>query len=161
MIENLPIKIDESGRIVIPAKIRRKFNIVPGSILYLQEKRGSLYFYKEKEVSKYKKLIYNLKFLEREYHFGIILTDENVVRYTSEKYKKLLNQKISNNLKERLKQESILKATKTKITTEFTLRTIHYYCVITIPEYTKFILFISCDSSEYEKKAYLACHLFK
>lgn len=47
MIENLPVKIDEAGRIVVPTKIRKKYNIQKNDLLILKTNENSFQLIKD------------------------------------------------------------------------------------------------------------------
>ena len=65
MIENLPVKVDDVGRIVIPKKIRKKFNIDPNDYLLLTTTNHEIIMKKENIDLKYKNLLEKLKYINK------------------------------------------------------------------------------------------------
>lgn len=79
MIENLPIKIDSVGRIVIPTKVRELYNIKKDSILYIEEYKNEIILIKDTK----DEIIKKLKKLEK-HGLSFILKEQNKTLYTSE-----------------------------------------------------------------------------
>lgn len=79
MIENLPIKIDSVGRIVIPTKVRELYNIKKDSILYIEEDKNEIILIKDTK----DEIIKKLKKLEK-HGLSFILKEQNKTLYTSE-----------------------------------------------------------------------------
>ena len=52
MIENLPLKIDEVGRVVIPKKVRIKYELKKDSFLLLKPQEKSILFIKQNKENK-------------------------------------------------------------------------------------------------------------
>ncbi len=110
MIENMQIKVDASGRILIPKKVRDIFDINKDDIFLLTTFDDGFKLVKEKGLEKYNEVISKIKKIEIEYNFDIILTDYEKVIYTSDKYKNIIGKKLDNNFK--LKDLSLKKDIK-------------------------------------------------
>ena len=76
MIENLPIKIDEVGRIVIPQKVRKKYDIKKGCIFSLILNEKSILLTKQNNDTEFNKLLAKIHKIEKLYNFDIILADK-------------------------------------------------------------------------------------
>ena len=70
MIENLPVKVDDVGRIVIPKKIRKRFAIKTNDYLLLTATLKEIIIKKEDNDIKYKKLLTKLEEVSSTFSFN-------------------------------------------------------------------------------------------
>lgn len=87
MIKNLPIKVDEVGRVVIPKKIRNIWNINNKDYLYLTFKNDNILISKQSSDSNLDKLIKKVRVIENLFKVSVVIAESNKVVWTSEKYK--------------------------------------------------------------------------
>lgn len=149
MIENLPIKIDDLGRIVIPKKVRRIMNIKRNDRVLLSLKDDELILKLDKETEKYQKLEKKLLKIKDQYKFDIILTNEEKIIFTTKKYKEIRNNKYLKNIL----TEKINISRDTKLTKNFILKEEHCYGLIPLDNYKHGILIIVLNNSENKEKA--------
>ena len=73
MVENYPIKIDESGRIVIPGKVRNMYNITKGTILKIKPEKEKIKVtkYSSINIESIKQKLINLENLHPEIKFSL------------------------------------------------------------------------------------------
>ena len=95
----MQIKVDASGRILIPKKVRDRFDINEDDIFLLTTFDDGFKLVKEKSLEKYNEVISKIKKVEIGYNFDIILTDYEKVIYASDKYKNIVGKKLDNNFK--------------------------------------------------------------
>ena len=86
MIKNLPIKMDEVGRVVIPKKIRNIWNINNKDYLYLTFKNDNILISKQSSDSSLDKLIKKVRVIENIFKVSVVIAESNKVVWTSEKY---------------------------------------------------------------------------
>ena len=83
MVENYPIKIDESGRILIPAKVRNIHNIKEGTLLEISTCKNAISIKKHDDITK-ESLVEKLKKLECIYsEIAFLVSVNNKVYYQS------------------------------------------------------------------------------
>ena len=86
MIENFPVKIDNTGRIVIPKRVREKYDINVGTILSIIDNDDSLILKKVSNMEK--NIIVKLEQIEKIYpNIRLLLTDNEKVIYKSNSIK--------------------------------------------------------------------------
>ena len=86
MIENFPVKIDNTGRIVIPKQVREKYDINVGTILSIIDNDDSLILKKVSNMEK--NIIVKLEQIEKIYpNIRLLLTDNEKVIYKSNSIK--------------------------------------------------------------------------
>lgn len=138
MIENLPIKVDDVGRIVIPKKVRKELNININDILLLSTNNEKIELTK-KENEEEKNLLKKVKNIYKQTNLNIFLLKENKTIYSSKK-EKLLKEKQDNGYKYKTKNPYI-------------------YCEIKLNNYTKYELLITYENKEEENLASLICEI--
>lgn len=139
MVEKTQIKIDDSGRIVLPKLVRNKFSLEKNEYLTLETDEEKIILKKNKVQEKYKNIINKLDYINKKYNLSLIMMDNNEIIYTTEDYKKLLHKKRYKNLtiSNKLNYKENTTISKTDI-----LDKEHFYFEITIDPYTKAYLFI-------------------
>lgn len=142
MIENLPVKVDDVGRIVIPKKIRKKFNIDPNDYLLLTTTNHEIIMKKENTDLKYKNLLEKLKYINKTFNFDIIMINNRTISYTTENYSYLRKLKTTKELKEKVLKKNIIFAKNTNLTKGINLQKSHCYGTIYIENYSNIIVFI-------------------
>lgn len=157
MIENLPIKIDEVGRIVIPQKVRKKYDIKKGCIFSLILNEKSILLTKQNNDTEFNKLLAKIHKIEKLYNFDIILADKEKVLYASKKYKDLMKEKVTLEIKKIIKEER--KNEEFNLTKSFSLTEPYYYSLINFNNYTKYLFIILYKKVETKKIASLICKL--
>lgn len=86
MIKNLPIKMDEVGRVVIPKKIRNIWNINNKDYLYLTFKNDNILISKQSSDSNLDKLIKKIRVIENLFKVSVVIVENNKLVWTSENY---------------------------------------------------------------------------
>lgn len=157
MIENLPIKIDEVGRIVIPQKVRKKYDIKKGCIFSLILNEKSILLTKQNNDTEFNKLLAKIHKIEKLYNFDIILADKEKVLYASKKYKDLMKEKVTLEIKKIIKEER--ENEEFNLTKSFSLTEPYYYSLINFNNYTKYLFIILYKKVETKKIASLICKL--
>lgn len=157
MIENLPIKIDEVGRIVIPQKVRKKYDIKKGCIFSLILNEKSILLTKQNNDTEFNKLLAKIHKIEKLYNFDIILADKEKVLYASKKYKDLMKEKVTLEIKKIIKEER--ENEEFNLTKSFSLTDPYYYSLINFNNYTKYLFIILYKKVETKKIASLICKL--
>ena len=157
MIENLPIKIDEVGRIVIPQKVRKKYDIKKGCIFSLILNEKSILLTKQNNDTEFNKLLAKIHKIEKLYNFDIILADKEKVLYASKKYKDLMKEKVTLEIKKIIKEER--ENEEYNLTKSFSLTDPYYYSLINFNNYTKYLFIILYKKVETKKIASLICKL--
>ncbi len=142
MIENLPVKVDDVGRIVIPKKIRKKFNIDPNDYLLLTTTNHEIIMKKENTDLKYKNLLEKLKYINKTFNFDIIMINNRTISYTTENYSYLRKLKTAKELEEKVLKKNIIFAKNTNLTKGINLQKSHCYGTIYIENYSNIIVFI-------------------
>ena len=157
MIENLPIKIDEVGRIVIPQKVRKKYDIKKGCIFSLILNEKSILLTKQNNDTEFNKLLAKIHKIEKLYNFDIILADKEKVLYASKIYKDLMKEKVTLEIKKIIKAER--ENEEFNLTKSFSLTDPYYYSLINFNNYTKYLFIILYKKVETKKIASLICKL--
>ena len=157
IIENLPIKIDEVGRIVIPQKVRKKYDIKKGCIFSLILNEKSILLTKQNNDTEFNKLLAKIHKIEKLYNFDIILADKEKVLYASKKYKDLMKEKVTLEIKKIIKEER--ENEEFNLTKSFSLTDPYYYSLINFNNYTKYLFIILYKKVETKKIASLICKL--
>lgn len=142
MIENLPVKVDDVGRIVIPKKIRKKFNIDPNDYLLLTTTNHEIIMKKETNDLKYKNLIEKLKYINKTFNFDIIMINNRTISYTTENYFYLEKLKTAKELEEKTLKNNIIFAKNTNLTKGISLQKPHYYGAVYLENYSSILVFI-------------------
>lgn len=142
MIENLPVKVDDVGRIVIPKKIRKKFNIETNDYLLLTTTNHEIIMKKENTDLKYKNLLEKLKYINKTFNFDIIMINNRTISYTTENYSYLRKLKTTKELEEKALKKNIIFAKNTNLTKGINLQKSHCYGTIYIENYSNIIVFI-------------------
>lgn len=156
MIENISIKVDDVGRIVIPKKVRKELDINIDDILLLSVKNNKIEMEKRDNNYKLERLINKLQNLTEDHNLDIILTDNIKVIFSN--IIKLNEQKININKKE-FEINRVIKINKTPLTKEFEITQPHYYCCFYLNIYTRYNLFVIYKTKKDEKLAKTICEL--
>lgn len=159
VIENLPVKIDEVGRVVIPQKVRKKYDIKKDCTLSLSLEKESVIFTKQDSNEEFNKLLEKFHKIENLYNFDILLANQDKILYTSKKYENLKDQKPSNEVKKIILKKGTKQKSTLNITEEFTLAESHYYSLINFNNYTNYLLIIIYKDENLKKIASLICKL--
>lgn len=156
MIENISVKVDDVGRIVIPKKIRKELDININDILMLSVNDKKIEMEKRKESNKLESLIKKLETLTREYYIDIILT--NNIKVVFSNIESLKDKKVCKDIK-KIKTKKVIKENKTILTSDFNINTPHYYCSFYLDIYTKYNLFVIYKKEKNENLAKTICEL--
>lgn len=84
MVEKTQIKIDDSGRIVLPKLVRNKFSLEKNEYLTLETDEEKIILKKNKVQEKYKNIINKLDYINKKYNLSLIMMDNNEIIYTTE-----------------------------------------------------------------------------
>lgn len=140
MIENLPVKVDDVGRIVIPKKIRKRFAIKTNDYLLLTATLKEIIIKKEDNDIKYKKLLTKLEEVSSTFSFDIIVVKNDIVTYTTSSYNSFKNQKIAKSFEKSPKE--IVFSKSTLLLENIYLQTPHCYCAISLESYSEVLIFL-------------------
>lgn len=157
MIENLPIKIDEVGRIVIPQKVRRKYDIKKGCVLSLILYEKGILLTKQNKETEFNKILAKIHKIEELYNFDIILTDKEKVLYASKKYKDLMEKRVATEVQKKIEEEK--ESSEINLNKSFSISNPHYYSFIYSNNYTKYLFIIFYKDNELKKIVSLICNL--
>lgn len=156
MIENISVKVDDVGRIVIPKKVRKELNINIDDILLLSVKNQKIEMVKRYNSNEIEKLIKKLKLLNEEYDFCTVVTNNEKIVYSN--IDDLKDKKVHKDIK-KIEVNTISKQEKTILTEDYIINKPHYYCSFYLDIYTKYNLFIICKTKTEEKYAELICKM--
>ena len=154
MIENISVKVDDVGRVVIPKKVRKELNINIDDILLLSVKNNKIEMEKRENNDKLELLIRKLELLIKDYKIDIVLTNNSKVVFTN--IEGLEDQKVHNNIK-KTEINKFMKSDKTLLTNDYSINTSHYYCSFYLNVYTKYNLFLIYKRSNDEKIVKAIC----
>ncbi|MGN0993101.1 MAG: hypothetical protein ACI4PE_04205 [Bacilli bacterium] len=156
MIENLPLKTDEVGRVVIPKKIRIKYEIKKDSFLLLKPEEKSILFIKQNKENKISNLISKLAKIESIYKLDFMILNQEKIIYASKKLKfsKKSNEEIKKLFTE-LEKNQRIDVEKLIFTPNS-----YYYSLINFDDYTKYLFIIFYKDEKLKKIASLICDLF-
>lgn len=156
MIENLPLKIDEVGRVVIPKKIRIKYEIKKDSFLLLKPLEKGILFIKQNKENKISNLISKLDKIESIYKLDFMILNQEKIIYASKKLKfsKKSNEEIKKLFTE-LEKNQRIDVEKLIFTPNS-----YYYSLINFDDYTKYLFIIFYKDEKLKKIASLICDLF-
>ena len=125
---NVPVKIDNVGRMVIPSKARNMFDISADDILTLTCRDSDMFFEKNNFDIWQEKLINKIKSLE-EYALSFKIANDKEFIYETNSLNKLSKEDINNAISSSFNKDSC------------------YYSVLLFDSYTKIIVFIFYDES--------------
>lgn len=77
------VRVDETGRVIIPKKVRNRYGMEADDVLLLNTGSNGFSLKKECMSSKYRSLIRCVKFLENKYNVRVVITDSRKVVYES------------------------------------------------------------------------------
>lgn len=159
-MNDILIKVDEAGRIIIPLKIRKKYKINKSDTLLLTTIPNGFKLEKEDFFSKYEEFLSKIKLIEKNFNLDFIITDNEKVIYTTLKYKNLQETKISDELKQVLNNDFNDHSKRIVVKNSFMLNSLFYYKVLNLNSYTKGIAII-IFSLENKKEAQLVKELLE
>lgn len=156
MIENLPLKIDEVGRVVIPKKVRIKYELKKDSFLLLKPQEKSILFIKQNKENKISNLINKLSKIEIIYEFDFIVLNQEEIIYVSK------NIKFFEQNHEEIKElfTEIEKTNKLDVKSLVFPSDSYYYSLINFDDYTKYLFIVFYKDEKNKKIASLICDLF-
>lgn len=156
MIENLPVKVDDVGRIVIPKKIRKILNIQYNEELLLSVKDGNIEIKKEVMNTELNGIIEKIKIIKNNYDLDFVICDDYKVVYATEEYKYIKNKRTK-----KMKVHDIKYDNKTEIVSGIIIDKPHYYCLLSFDNYTSGKLFVIFNDNNDRKYANLVINLLK
>lgn len=159
VIENLPVKIDEVGRVVIPQKVRKKYDIKKDCVLSLTLKKEGIIFTKQDNQTDFNKLLEKICKIEKFYNYEVLLANKDKILYASKKYDNLKDKKISNEVRKIILKKSTKQQTNLNLTEEFNLTEPYYYSSINFNNYTNYLLIIIYKDESSKKIASSICKL--
>ena len=125
---NVPVKIDNVGRMVIPGKVRNMFDISDGDALTLTCRDSDMFFEKNNFDIWIEKLINKIKSLE-EYDLSFKIANDKEFIYETNSLNELSKEDINNAISSSFNKDSC------------------YYSVLLFDSYTKIIVFIFYNES--------------
>lgn len=93
MINNIDVKVDKAGRIIIPKKVRDYFNIKKDDRLLLTINKNGIFLKKDNFNEEYLKVINKISFLEKQFNISYIIVKDNTIMTANEMYKKHIGEK--------------------------------------------------------------------
>lgn len=141
-MNDILLKVDEAGRIIIPLKIRKKYEINKNDTLLLTTTPNGFKLEKEDVFLKYEEVLSKIKLIEKTFNLDFIITDNEKVIYTTSKYKTLQKTKISDELKQVLNNDLNSHSKMLVITNSFILNSLCYYKTLSLNNYTKGVVII-------------------
>lgn len=151
MFENIPVKIDSVGRVVIPKNIRKMYDIKSGSLLFLFLEDDGVLFVKDDVRQKLDSLLFKISKLERYgLKFIVARNDECVYKSVNDCY---VSRRVFVDV---LNTDDI---TGEVSFTSGGVRIVYYYCVQVINKNTKFLIFMYSDDDGMNDFIYTVCNL--
>ena len=152
MIDNLPVKVDYAGRIILPKNVRNKFDIKENDRLLLSSDRDKILLKKDTFNKNFLKLIEKLEYLKDKYIIDYLLTDKRTIVKTSEKYNNYLGKQIDKTIVDDIK--GIEYSNKSVLNKSLNIETPHYYCFLSVDSYTNGFIFIILNDITYKKEVF-------
>lgn len=159
MNNKLSLKIDEAGRILIPLRIRNKYNIQENDNLILSATERGIELKVEDIREKYPKTIEKLEFINEQYGLEMILLDEEKILYTTDKYSFLKNDSCTKDVKFFFNEKNLISKTNIFLTKDFYLNELCYIININLNMYKKGILLFTCKKNEEQDLVFLVSDL--
>lgn len=156
MLENLSVKVDDLGRIVIPKKVRRKLNIKNNELLLLSIKEDTITIEKDNKCTEFDRLKEKVIKINKEYGLDFLITNDYKIVFGTNSYKQYENLKIY----KREIEKSVF-SNSTEIGRGVVITKPHYYCSLSFDNYTNGRLFVVFDSFGDEEYAKLIIDLLK
>lgn len=153
-MDNISLKVDEAGRIIIPLKVRKKYGICKNDTLLLTTIANGFVLQKDDVLKKYQKFFSKVKIVEETFDIDLLVTDSDRIIYVSSKFESLKNQKISNSIKQILNNDLSGYSEKIKFTKDYVLNSSCYYTILKLDDYAKGVIVIACHD-ENKKEALL------
>lgn len=151
MFENIPVKVDSVGRMVIPKNIRKMYNIEKDSLLFLLLEGDRVVFIKDESKQKLDNLLDKVKRLEK-YNLDFIVMKNEKCLYKTNNNHCIPDEVITN----------ILNSGNDLGSVSMTINNMRntYYCFQGVDKYTKFLIFIYSDDEKLKDKIHTICNLF-
>lgn len=150
MIDDLPVKVDYAGRIILPKNVRRKFEIKENDRLLLSFDHDKIVLKKETFNKSFLKLVEKLEYLIESYTIDYLLCSEKIVLKTSSKYNSYMGEHISKKYIGATNDISF--RTKSVLSKTSNLEAPHYCFYIDIDSYTTGIIFIIINDNRNKKE---------
>lgn len=149
-MENIPVRIDDAGRLLIPKKIREYYKIKAHDILFLSKSEKGIII--EKEIDDTEKLVNKLEYLKKTFQIDYILVSKKTIVQASENYNEYLKSKLSNY--HDFSDSKIEYKTKTILNNELEISKPHYYFFTRINDYKTLLIFVILNKEENKKQIY-------
>ena len=153
-MENLFVKVDDVGRIVIPKRVRTQLGIENNELLLLTRRDDMIIIEKEDKSTDLDKIRDKAQTLSNKYGLDFLIANDYKILFATNEYKKYENIRINN--------ESIGKITfsnNTAITKDTVITKPHYYCSLSFDNYTNGKLFVVFDDESKREYAELIINL--
>ena len=131
------VKVDNLGRIVIPAKARKLLDVDKQEYLALSANGEEVILSPLDKEDKYSKIIEKVEKINKKYNIDFILLDNNKIIYATKTYEDFQDETITNHLEKEKQNE-----TKTKLNNKIIITKPHHYCSVFYDNYTNIKLFI-------------------
>ncbi len=152
MFENIPVKVDSVGRMVIPKNIRKMYNIDKNSLLFLSLERDQILFIKDESQQKLNSLLEKLTRLEKHNFCFVVMKNEKCLYKTNSN--DFLPPDVISSI---FNNDSNLGSVSMTINN---IRSTYYYFIQRINKYTKFLIFVYSSDEKSKDKIYTICNLF-
>ena len=154
MFENIPVKVDSVGRMVIPKNIRKMYNIDKNSLLFLSLERDQILFIKDESQQKLNSLLEKLTRLEKHNFCFVVMKNEKCLYKTNSNDFFPLKLNVISSI---FNNDSNLGSVSMTINN---IRSTYYYFIQRINKYTKFLIFVYSSDEKSKDKIYTICNLF-
>ena len=151
MFENIPVKVDSVGRMVIPKNIRKMYNIEKDSLLFVSLESDHVLFINDESQQKLNSLLEKLMRLEKHSFCFIVMKNEECLYKTSSSDCVPLDA-----VRDILDNGVNLGSVSMTINN---IRNTYYYCVQSIDKYTRFLIFVYSSDESLRDKISNICNL--
>jgi len=131
VIEDLPVKVDDVGRVVIPMKVRKMMDIKVNDILLLSTNKDVISIKKQEINSSYKRLLDKIESISKNYELDFILVNSKRVVYSTLN-KDIIDKNISLEVSSLKEDIFPIYGDKINITDTYLINKFYYYCSIII-----------------------------
>lgn len=155
-MENLIVKVDDVGRIVIPKKVRKQLDINYNDLLLLSMIEDSIVMKKDKKSKDLNKLIDKINIIKEKFDFDFLIANDYKIVYSSFDLEEFENLKI-----DKLEVEDVVFSNTTKLSKDYVLTKPHYYCSLSFDNYTNGKLFLIFSDDVISEEANLIINLLR
>lgn len=153
-MENLFVKVDDVGRIVIPKRVRTQLGIENNELLLLTRRDDMIIIEKEDKSTDLDKIRDKAQTLSNKYGLDFLIANDYKIVFATNEYKKYENIRVNNEV-----VEKIVFSNNTVIAKDVVITKPHYYCSLSFDNYTNGKLFVVFDDESKREYAELIINL--